>query len=184
MKKQMSAWLVLMIITLVAGLALGATYTLTKPQIDAQSALAEENSRKAAVPLAEEFAAIECGDLDWCYEGKTGGETVGYAAQVTVNGFGGEVEIIAGIDAEGKITMISVGGSNFSETPGLGAKSKDEAFTAQFAGKTCPLTVVKAGEPKADDTVDAITSATITSRAVTGGVNRIAEFVASVNSGK
>lgn len=184
MKKQVSAWLVLLIITLVAGLALGATYTLTKPKIDEQAAAAEENSRRAAVPEADEFRELPHGELDWCYEGIKDGAVVGYAAQITVNGFGGEVEIIAGIDADNRITMVSVGGSNFSETPGLGARSKDAAFTDQFSGKTCPLTVVKAGETRADDTVDAITSATITSRAVTNGVNAIAEFIAAIPEGK
>ena len=62
----------------------------------------------------------------------------------------------------GTVTGISVGGSGFSETPGLGAKAKDAAFTDQFSGKKTP---VKLGDTDGEDTVDAITAATISSRA-------------------
>ncbi len=102
---------------------------------------------------------------------------MGFVAQTTVQGFGGEVEVIAGIDNDLVITGVSVGGSNFSETAGLGAKAKDAAFTDQFAGKTAPLRVIKAGDTAAENTIDAITAATITSSAVNSGVNRIATYV-------
>ena len=69
----------------------------------------------------------------------------------------------AGFTKEAALTGISVGGANFSETPGLGAKAKDAAFTDQFKGKTPRLKLIKADGEKGDNTVDAITAATRTS---------------------
>ena len=88
---------------------------------------------------------------------------------MTVTGFGGPIEVTVGVDTHGTVTGLSVGGSSFAETAGLGAKAKEPAFTDQFVGKTAPLTL------KVD--VDAISGATITSRAVTDGVNTAAAAV-------
>ncbi len=185
MKKQLPAYLVLLVITLIAGIILGATYQITKDPIDQQAALAAENARKAALPQAETFEPLtleENSGLDWLYVGKTGDQVVGYVGQATVQGFGGEVEVIAGLDENLTLTGVSVGGSNFSETAGLGAKAKDAAFTDQFAGKTPPLRVIKAGDTAGDNTIDAITAATITSGAVNSGVTRIANYVKTITA--
>lgn len=183
MKKKLPAFLVLLVITLIAGLVLGGTYQITKDPIDTQALQAAENARKAALPMAESFSEIplpEGSKLSWCYEGKKGDELVGYVAMCKVQGFGGEVEVIAGVDTNLVITGVNVGGSNFSETAGLGAKAKDAAFTDRFLGKTAPLRIIKAGDIAADNTVDAITAATITSSAVNGGVNNISAYIKSL----
>ena len=138
-RRRLPAYLVLTIITLIAGLVLGGVYALTK----------------------EPIAARELEDAE------------NYAAQKTTRGYGGEIEVTLGTDVYGNITGLSVGGKNFSETAGLGARSKDEAFTSQFAGKTAPLTVVKGNDERNEHTIDAITSATITSKSVTGAANEI-----------
>lgn len=183
MKKKLPAFLVLLAITLIAGLVLGGTFQITKDPIEQQAIQAAENARKGALPDADSFTETtlpEGSRLSWCYEGKKGDETVGYVAMTKVQGFGGEVEVIAGINTDLVITGVNVGGSNFSETPGLGAKAKDAAFTNRFLGKTAPLRVIKAGDTPADNTVDAITAATITSSAVNGGVSNIAAHVKSI----
>ena len=126
--------------------------------------------------VAQAINDAQSSGLDSLYEAKIGDETAGYVGTITVNGFGGEVEVTVGMDAQGIITGIAVGGSNFSETAGLGAKSKEPAFTGQFAGKTTPLSVTKSGDAT-ETQVDAITSATITSNAVTGGVNTVGECI-------
>ena len=184
MKKQLPGWAVLLIITLIAGIALGATYALTKDPIAEQARIQAENARKAALPQADSFEELTLGEdaaVDWAYAGLKDGQPVGYVAQKTVNGFGGEVEVIAGVntlDADA-LTLggITVGGSNFSETAGLGARSRDQAFTDQFIGKSVPVKYVKAGEEKGDNTIDALTSATITTTAVVNGVNDIVKYV-------
>ncbi len=184
-KKQLPGWAVLLIITLIAGLALGGTYALTKDPIAEQAALAAENARKAALPDADAFEELtlpEDASVDWAYAGLKDGTVVGYVVQKTVNGFGGKVEVITGVDTTQSpdtfsIGGISVGGSNFSETAGLGARSKEPAFTDQFIGKIYPVSFIKAGGEKTDSTVDALTSATITTTAVVNGVNDIVKYV-------
>ena len=80
-----------------------------------------------------------------------------------------------GIDTEGRITGISCGGSNFSETAGLGAKVKEDAFSGQFAGMQAPVSLKKDG-----GNVDSVTAASRSSGAVCRAVNRACEFVATV----
>ena len=176
----------LLIITLIAGIALGATYALTKDPIADQARIQAENARKAALPDADAFEELALPDdaaVDWAYQGLKDGEVIGCVAQKTVKGFGGEVEVIAGVDTRDRNALtlggISVGGSGFSETAGLGARAREKAFTDQFAGKALPVKYIKAGEEAGDDTVDALTSATITTTAVVNGVNDIVKYVKS-----
>jgi len=174
MKKQMPAWLVLGLIALIAGCALGFTNELTSPIIDEQTLVAADEARRAVLPGASEFEQLTVADpaIDSCYAGSANGEVVGYTVQVTVKGYGGDVELVVGADADGVITGLNVGGANFSETAGLGAKAKEPAFTEQFKGLTAPL-VLK-------DNVDSITGASITSGAVVNGVNTALDYIASI----
>ena len=101
----------------------------------------------------------------------------GYAAEVTPSGFDGSITMMVGMDAEGKVTAIEI--ISHTETAGLGAvaaadNAKGEAFRNQFIGMNGTLAVTKDG-----GTVDAITGATITSRAVTEGVNAALACVAA-----
>jgi len=181
MKKiKFPAWAVLFTIALVAGLLLAFTNGLTLPVIAEQSAKTAEASRIAALPSAESFELMEIEEgaaVDWCYTGMAGGEVVGYVAQATVGGFNGEIEVIVGMDVQGVITGVSVGGSNFQETAGLGEKTRSEGFRSQYIGKIAPLRVIKAGQAAGEDAIDAVTAATISSNAVNGAVNAIAAYI-------
>lgn len=174
MKKQWPAWIVLGLIALVAGAALGFTNGLTAPVIADQALVKADESRRAVIATADEFVPVEVANdaVDNCYEAKAGGQTVGHTVQVTTRGYGGEIEIIVGIDADGVITGIVVGGANFAETAGLGAKTKEPAFTEQFKGLTPPA-VLKGN-------VDSVTGASISSGAVVGAVNAAVDFVAGL----
>ncbi len=182
MKKKISAWIALGLITLVAGLMLALTNEVTSEKIATQEIEAQEQARRDVLPAAETFEALEIeglAPLSELYVGKAGEEVVGFVGMVTATGYGGPVQVIAGVDEEGTVTGISVGGSDFSETAGLGAKSKEPAFMQQFAGKKTPIKVVKSAEDRAENTIDAITAATITTNAVTGAVNNVASKVKS-----
>lgn len=180
--KQLPGYLALVIITLIAALALGATYTLTEGRISEQSALAAEKARMQVMLEAEAFREVPSADeeIEAVFEALKGDEVIGYVVKTTVNGYGGGIEIVAGFAPDGTITGISVGGANFKETPGLGAKAKDKAFTDGFIGKTAPVSVVKAGKTAGGNDVDAIASATVTSNAVAEGVNIMAEYVSEM----
>lgn len=168
MKNGMPAWLRLALIALVAGLLLGLTNELTAPIIAAQAEAQAPGARQIALPQADAFEEIAAGaGLDSCLKGTSGGALVGYVGQATVKGYGGPIEVTLGVDTAGVITGISVGGANFAETTGLGAKVQEPAFTDQFAGLQGPLVLSK--------DVDAVTSATISSTAVVTGVNTIYE---------
>ena len=101
-----------------------------------------------------------------------------YAIELVPSGFDGEITMMVGIDAEGKVIAISI--INHTETAGLGAvaaanSATGKAFREQFAGMSGELAVSKDGGE-----VDALTGATITSRAITEGVNVALEFVAQL----
>ncbi len=182
MKKQLAAWLVLGIITLVAGFSLSMTNEVTKGPIENQALLAEASAKQAVLPAAEAFEVIalpEDASVE-LFAGVADGETVGYVGKVTVNGYGGPIDVIAGVDETGLVKGVNVGGSAFAETAGLGAKARETAFTDQFIDKVSPIRVVKAADPKTESSVDAITAATITTNAVAGGVNRIARQVSDL----
>ena len=168
MRKVIVLGLKLFLLAAVAGLALGLTNMITAPAIQVQAEQAADAARRAVLPTAETFTAqtVPEGMKD-AYAGyDASGAMVGKTGTIVTKGYGGEIEITVGLDLNGAITGVSIGGSSFSETAGLGARAKEAWFGEQYTGKTTPIALVKdRGE------IDAITSATITSRAVTNAVN-------------
>ena len=165
MKKH--AWLILCLITTIAGLALSLTNLVTTGPIAEQQLLASNAARVAVFPNAdgfEEQTVAEGSKLDSVYTATQGGQTVGYVLQTTVTGYGGPIEIVMGIDNSGTITGISVGGGSFAETAGLGTRTREPEFTDQFIGLQAA--------PKLKENIDGISGATISSTAVTNGANR------------
>ncbi|NLD82757.1 MAG: FMN-binding protein [Clostridiales bacterium] len=82
----------------------------------------------------------------------------------TVKGFlDGEITVVLTLDAEGKIAAMTVDAA--SQTEGLGQRAAEEEFTAQFIGKTLPVSA---------EEIDAISGATITTNAVIEAVNSLA----------
>ena len=108
--------------------------------------------------------------------------SAGYAVQVEPAGFGGGINMMVGVDFEGKVTGISI--ISHAETAGLGAVAAadtgaGEAFRGQFVGQSGQLSVTKDG-----GTIDAISSSTITSRAVTEGVNAAIACASQLKGGQ
>lgn len=104
--------------------------------------------------------------------GTNGGAVVGYTVKTApTSGYAGEIQMLTGISADGVITGISILKSN--ETPGLGAQAVLPAFKDQYKEKSAlaEVTVVKTTPETGSNAIQAITGATITSRAVTSGVN-------------
>lgn len=189
MKTMLKDALVLFIITVVAGLALGFVYYITKEPIR----LAEEKKANEAyaevIPGASSFEELEVvsttygdfgnewksngydkDDIDKVLEAKdASGNSLGYVILVTTHaGFGGDISFTMGINSEGVLNGISI--LSISETPGLGMKA-EEVLKPQYAGKNVTgFSVTKTGA-SADSQIDAISGATITSNALTTGVN-------------
>lgn len=179
---------VLGLITFVCALLLGVINGITKDKI-AQNAVETRNAAMSVIlPEAENFADVEV-SADWTapadknqpvisgvYEAQAGGQTIGYCVEVNPKGFGGALTLIVGINADGTVAGAQV--TSHGETPGLGAKAQsDAAWIGQYAGQPADgsLAVTKDG-----GTINSITGATITSRAVTLGVNTAANCVASL----
>ena len=140
---------------------------------DLDTALSAEDVAAAGVTLPAGRTAAQ---IDGVYKATKDGEEIGYCVQVEPKGFGGNLTMIVGINADGTVAGAKV--TSHAETPGLGAKSQaDPNWITQFAGQTADgqLKVAKDG-----GTINAITGATITSRAVTDGVNTAAAYVATL----
>lgn len=167
-------------VCVIAGAILAAVNEVTTEPIAKSKAATLENAIKEVTPEfdnkpSEEsyMVATSEGDSVRIYPAKKGGEFVGAAVEsFTKKGFSGEIKIIVGFDSEGKIFNYSV--LQHAETPGLGAKMQ-EWFRAEKGNQSIlgrkidsnGLTVKKDGGD-----VDAITAATISSRAFLDAVNR------------
>ena len=167
MRKVMILGLKLFLLAAVAGLALGLTNMVTAGAIQEQQIKAAEAARKAVLPVAETFTEATAPEgMKDAYAGyDASGVLTGKTGTIVAKGYGGEIEITVGIDQSGAVTGVSIGGSSFAETAGLGARAKEPWFAEQFVGKASPIAIAKDGGE-----IDAITSATITSRAVTNAV--------------
>lgn len=169
----------------VAALALGLTNNITAPIIEQRNIQANNESRQMVLPQATEFVqmdnsifanveGLEEGLVSEVYEGKNKDEVVGYTIKTLPKGYGGKIELIVGISKDGLVTGTNIG--SMSETPGLGSKASEPKFNDQFKDKpaTTELSVVK-GNASSENEIQAISGATITSKAVTKGVNAAIE---------
>lgn len=165
----------LFVIAATAGLSLGATNAVTEAPIRLQQAAEANAARLSVLPGARDVAPYveSAEDPADVYVGRNAaGELVGYAGKTLVNGFGGPIEVTVGISPDGRISGVHVGGTDFAETAGLGARTREDWFTGQYAGKAAPVALKKDG-----GSIDAVTSATVSSAAVTGGVNAVANYL-------
>lgn len=109
------------------------------------------------------------------YEAKSGGNTVGYVVDIATRGYGGNISMLVAIDKE--LNIVNTAIMSHSETPGFGSKIVN-GFMDQFQGNIPDngYNVVKKPKSK-DGDIQAITGATITSRAAVNGVNDAVSIV-------
>lgn len=186
MKNMLKDTLILMIITLFAGLLLGFVYDITKEPIAQQKELAKMAANKEVFAEAEEFqpyeafraeeaaavlteAGLQGAEVDEVSVAMKDGNAIGYVITVTDHeGYGGDIQFSLGITREGTLNGMSI--LSISETAGLGMRA-EEVLKPQFANKTVDsFTYTKTGATS-ESQIDAISGATITTNAVTNGVN-------------
>ncbi len=169
--------LALFVITAVSGGVLGLVYGMTKDTIAEVDQKKNEAAIKAVLPLEGDIT-FKADTLKYAYEGvdmtfpcnlayDANGNFLGAAVKTNEGGFGGKIEMMVGLLADGTIKGTSV--LSHSETPGLGANMTGK-FKDQFVDKnpaSYKLTVKKDGGD-----VDAITAATITSRAFSKAIDK------------
>ena len=172
MKQLLRLTLTLFLICAVTAAALAGVNSITKDRIAAIQEEKNQAAMRQVLPEGQNLQPVEFTDDSgmvqavYAPDGERSAQQ--YAIKVTPNGFGGQMVLMVGVSHQ-QVTGISV--VSHAETPSLGAtaaakSSKGEAFRQQFNGMSGELAVNKDGGE-----IDAITSATITSRAVTAGVN-------------
>lgn len=191
----------LFVITLVAGLLLGVVYNVTKAPIAAQKEKTKQEAYKAVFSDADKFETtdVDQSDVSKVLKSKgldqntiteiaeavdADGNTLGYVFSVTnPEGYGGDISLSVGIKADGTVNGYET--LSISETAGLGMKATEDAFKSNFANKKAEqFEVVKDGSGANDDSkVDAISGATITSKAVTSGVNACVTYAQTMKGG-
>ena len=175
---------ILFAITLIAGLVLGFVYELTKDPIRlqqekaiqeacrtvfTQAAIFEEAGKAPSASLTAELdeAGVEIGTIYDALD--TSGEHLGYVVETTTSqGYAGNITLYLGITDEGILNGVSI--LTIGETPGLGMRA-EEVLVPQFENIPATIfTYTKSGST-ADNEIDAISGATITTKAVIGAVN-------------
>lgn len=151
---------ILMAFCVISAGALAFVYLFTQPQIERYARMSFENSLKEALPGADSYKEIEKN----IFQGKKGERPVGWVFSASPQGYGGKIGMLVGVDLKGKVTGVKI--LSQTETPGLGVNILKPSFLNQFVDKTAADQL----EPKKD--IEAITGATISSRAVSLGVRQ------------
>lgn len=190
MNKIVKNTLILTLITVIAGFLLGAVYEITKDPIARQEAQAKAEAYEQVFTDAAAFEEVKMDDtliqtirdqLDQeGYKAQSieeimraedqSGEMLGYAfTVVTSEGYGGDIQFSMGVQNDGTLNGISI--LSIGETAGLGMNADTPAFKDQFVGKQVEqLQYTKNGATQ-DDEINAISGATVTTNAMTNGVN-------------
>ena len=158
----------------VVALLLGIVNSLTEPVIR------KMQEEKTAAAMAQVLAAddyraktVSHENVSAMYEAVSGGEVVGHVVEVTTNGFGGAINMVVGVDMNGKVTGVSV--IKDAETANLGTKvTRTQSVLDRFIGLGGTITV-NSGENR----FDGVTGATVSSKAVAAGVNTALAAVAA-----
>lgn len=177
---------ILFLITLISGLVLGGVYQITKNPIQEQKVKAEKAAYQKVFSDATGFISIGEEELiqgnqllqengytsvvEAASRAEKDSELLGYVMKITTpEGYGGDITISMGLRKDGTVTGVEM--LSISETAGLGMKAKEPAFRNQYNDKQVEeFEVTKIGE-SGEQMIDAISGATITSKAVTDAVN-------------
>jgi electron transport complex protein RnfG len=187
--------IVLFVITLIAGLLLGVVHEVTKAPIAAQEAKTKMEAQQGVFADAQEFNQLDIDStiastvetngvtVDEVYDALDGsGQHAGYVVQATSpNSYGGDVTLMVGITADGTCNGYSL--LTINDTAGLGMNAKKDEFKDQYAGKQVEAFEVTKTGATSDEQIDAISGATITSKAVTEAVNTCLAYANALEGG-
>lgn len=185
MKEMMKNTGIMLAITLVAGLVLGFIYQVTKDPIAEQTAKKKQEACQEVFQDAASFEPVEVKEPDaamWDAEGygqesidevmsalDGSGSLLGYVITVTTKeGYGGDIQFAVGVRMDGTVNGMSI--LDIAETAGLGMRAED-VLKPQFANKQAEKFEYTKSGATSENQIDAISGATITTNAVTNGVN-------------
>ncbi|MFH1903751.1 MAG: RnfABCDGE type electron transport complex subunit G [Candidatus Omnitrophota bacterium] len=173
--KIISYTLRLTILCVVTAFFLSLVYGKTKPMIEEQIKTIDNRARKEVLPLADRFEQIS-ENYFMAYD--KNGSKVGKIVKSSQRGYGGQIKIMVGVDNEEKIVGIKI--LEHYETPGLGDEITKKKFTLQFNHRTVSELRLK----KDNGSIDAITGATISSKACVAAVRSGLEYLKQYEPGK
>lgn len=174
--------------------ALAFVNGVTEPIIDENERVAHQESLRNVYADAREFSegigaeALKAKGYNVSeritniYDALKDGQLIGHVVEVSTRGYGGEIKMLVGISNSMDITGVVL--TSHSETPGLGAKGAEPGFRDQFIGPVPEkeFSIVKT-TPRSDNEIQAISGATVTSRAITNGVADAVALVRSMSGG-
>lgn len=181
LKEYLVPTVTLFVICLVATLLLCFTNKVTAPIIEQLAIETEIKSRQTVFASAASFGEAKISEDGTSVVAALdeNGTTIGYVVVNTAKGYGGDISVMTGVGVDGKVTGVNI--LSHAETAGLGAKATEDSFRNQFVGLINGITVSK--DKAGENSIDAITGATITSRAVTEAVNAAIEAAGGENIG-
>lgn len=161
----------LLVICVVVTALLAVTNAITSPKIDSLSKETQEKTKKIVLNTATSFSEEKTVDVDGTqykyFSGANDSEEVGYVFLTSSKGYGGEIGVMVGVNMNGAVTGVQV--LSINETAGLGMNAKNESFLSQFVGKAGQVGVAKSAPSETE--IQALTGATITSKAMANAVN-------------
>ncbi|MDR3313423.1 MAG: FMN-binding protein [Oscillospiraceae bacterium] len=164
----------LFVICLLAAAALAVVNNVTKAKIEENKHLAADLAREEIFPAAV-FTEKENGLYYEAHE--SGGALLGYVMECTAQGYGGEVKLAVGVHADGRVARVRLLAAD-GETPGLGQNIGNADWLAKLVGKSGSLVLNKDGGD-----VDAVVSATYSSRAAVAAVNEALAIYQKIQEG-
>ena len=167
--------IILTVICAISGVSLSYVYSKTSVIIEQRQAELALKAMSVVLPEATDFEPVPADEvlaaagatkgIVEAYRGSSADGYTGAVVKVKSSGYGGTIVMLIGMDSFGVCQGLQI--ISQSETPGLGSLIKEEAFTAQFAGKQGTLATKKAGGD-----IDGVSGASISSKAVVDGVNK------------
>jgi electron transport complex protein RnfG len=164
---------------LVAGTIIAATWFITSPIAIKNAADLKTEAMKSLVTDAQKFNPVK-GKNEW-FTAEKNGKVVAYVVPASSKGYGGQISMLVSVTPQGKVVDFVILESN--ETPGLGQNADKEPFKGQFKGKGTKDLVVVKDKTKVNN-IQAMTGATISSKAVTKGIKEAVQEVTQFVGGK
>ena len=171
LKKTVKLSGILLAICVAMALLLGVTNEATKNTIALRQQEAKNAAMSQVIPAKTYNLLRITPDDHELYAAFNDYDLVGYAVSLSESGYGGEINMMIGIKADRTVSGISI--TDMSETPGLGDNAKNPEFTDMFKNLDADEAKLTADGGK----VQALSGATVTSKAVTGGVQRALKIV-------
>ena len=193
-KKIIHDTVILFVICIISGLMLGLAHEVTYPITAARKAEEKAQTYASMFDGADHFedksdlvpdaaavlssAGVNATITDCMFAYDAAGNVIGYAFSVNTAGKIAEIVTAVGVGSDG--TLLGIDILESSETSGLGSKADDDSFKAQFVDKSVKSLKTVKGSASADNEIEAISGATVTTNAVVSAANAGLAFAASL----